>query len=221
MGIVRSRLHKRKVSGGKTKIHRKKRRHEMGRLPANTKLGARRVKTIRTRGGNNKQRALRLDTGNFAWGTESASARCRILDVVYNATSNELVRTKTLVKNAIVSVDATPFKVWYAKHYGIDMDAAKKKGSKKALADKKKKKKGAQKESTIDVNKASAALKRKWAFRRKGHTIEKAVEDQFKLGRFLAKLSTRPGQTGRADGVLLEGAELQFYMKKLEKKAKK
>ena len=29
------------------------------------------------------------------------------MDVVYNATNNELVRTKTLVKNAIVQVDAT------------------------------------------------------------------------------------------------------------------
>ncbi len=30
--------------------------------------------------------------------------KARILDVVYNASNNELVRTKTLVKNAIVVV---------------------------------------------------------------------------------------------------------------------
>lgn len=30
--------------------------------------------------------------------------KTRILDVVYNASNNELVRTKTLVKNAIVVV---------------------------------------------------------------------------------------------------------------------
>lgn len=35
------------------------------------------------------------------------------MDVVYNASNNELVRTKTLVKNAIVQIDATPFKQWY------------------------------------------------------------------------------------------------------------
>ena len=90
MGIVRSRLHKRKVSGGKTKIHRKKRKHELGRLPANTKLGTKRVTRIRARGGNTKLRALRLDTGNFAWGTEACTQRSRILDVVYNATSTSL-----------------------------------------------------------------------------------------------------------------------------------
>ena len=34
--------------------------------------------------------------------------------VVYNASNNELVRTKTLVKNSIVQIDATPFRQWYA-----------------------------------------------------------------------------------------------------------
>lgn len=33
-------------------------------------LGARRVHLVRTRGGNSKFRALRLDTGNFSWGSE-------------------------------------------------------------------------------------------------------------------------------------------------------
>ena len=32
--------------------------------------------------------------------------------VVYNASNNELERTKTLVKNAIIVIDATPFKQW-------------------------------------------------------------------------------------------------------------
>ena len=219
MGIVRSRLHKRKTSGGKTKITRKRRKHELGRLPGNTKLGARRVTSVRARGGHYKVRALRLDTANFAWGTEGIAQRARILDVVYNATSNELVRTKTLVKNAIVSVDAAPFKVWMSKYYGVDIDKKQKK--KAAVAGKQKK--GAKKESTkkFDVAKASAQLKRKWAFRNKTHKIEKAIEDQLKLGRLLCKITARPGQSGRADGALLEGAELQFYMKKLEKKKKK
>jgi len=33
-------------------------------------LGTKRIHTIRTRGGNKKYRALRLDTGNYAWGSE-------------------------------------------------------------------------------------------------------------------------------------------------------
>lgn len=38
--------------------------------------------------------------------------KTRILDVVYNASNNELVRTKTLVKNCIVQIDSTPFRQW-------------------------------------------------------------------------------------------------------------
>eukprot|EP01084_Bolivina_argentea_P073206 132845_1 len=216
MGIVRSRLHKRKVSGGKTKIHRKRMKSELGRLPGNTKLGARRVSAVRVRGGNTKLRGLRLDTGNFAWGTEAIAQRARILDVVYNATSNELVRTKTLVKNCIISVDAAPFKLWYAKHYGLDLDVKNKKKATRAVVTKKRKMK--KEHAKYDINKASPLLKRKWAFRQKNHKIEKTVEDQLKLGRLLCRLTSRPGQSGRADGAVLEGAELQFYMKKLEKK---
>ena len=60
-------------------------------------------KTVGCPGGNMKYRALRLDSGNFAWGSENCTKKVRILDVVYNATSNELVRTKTLLKNAVTS----------------------------------------------------------------------------------------------------------------------
>jgi len=98
---------------------KKKRKYELGRQPANTKIGPKRIVSVRVRGGNIKYRALRLDTGNFAWATECVTRRVRILNVVYNASNNELVRTKTLVKNAIVQVDATAFRQWYEQHYGV------------------------------------------------------------------------------------------------------
>lgn len=217
MGIVRSRLHKRKITGGKTRIHRKRMKAELGRLPANTRLGPRRVSPVRVRGGNFKQRALRLDTGNFAWSSEAIAQRVRILDVVYNATSNELVRTKTLVKNCIVAIDASPFKLWYAKHYGINFDADRK-TTRTAKSSSKKAHKTAAAAVKYDVNKASARLQREWLRRRRNHKIEKAIADQLREGRLLARITSRPGQCGRADGALLEGAELQFYQKKLEKK---
>lgn len=73
-----------------------------------------------------KWRALRLDTGNYSWGSEAVTRKTRILDVVYNASNNELVRTQTLVKGAIVQVDAAPFKQWYLQHYGVDIGRKKK-----------------------------------------------------------------------------------------------
>lgn len=111
-------------------------RYELGRQPANTKLSSNKtVRRIRVRGGNVKWRALRLDTGNYSWGSEAVTRKTRILDVVYNASNNELVRTQTLVKSAIVQVDATPFKQWYLQHYGVDIGRKKKTAAKKDSAE--------------------------------------------------------------------------------------
>ncbi len=45
----------------------------MGRVPANTKLGDRRIRPLRVRGGNMKYRALRLNEGNFNWSSEGVN----------------------------------------------------------------------------------------------------------------------------------------------------
>ena len=101
----------------------------MGRQPAMTKIGTKaRIQFLRTRGGNQKFRALRLVNGNFSWASEQIAKKCKILNVVYNASNNELVRTKTLVKNAIVEIDAGPFKSWYLQYYGIDLSKKKQDG---------------------------------------------------------------------------------------------
>merc|ERR1712174_118534 len=133
-GIARDSRHKHRKTGGRRNIHQKKRKFEMGRPAALCKVGAKRVRVVRCRGGNSKFRALRLDSGNYAWGSENCAKKVRILDVVYNATSNELVRTKTLTKNTIVQIDAQPFKQWYLKKYGVDL--GKKAKGKKTTADK-------------------------------------------------------------------------------------
>merc|ERR1712216_50422 len=108
MGITRSSFKKRRATGGKRPVYRKKRKYELGRPAAGTRIGTKRIR-MRVRGGHTKFRALRLEHGNFSWPSEACTRRTRVLDVVYNATNNELVRTKTLVKNAIVQIDATPF----------------------------------------------------------------------------------------------------------------
>merc|ERR1711893_449290 len=128
MGISGDKWHKRRKTGGRMPPLRKKRKFELGRPATQTRIGARRIHTVRTRGGNKKYRALRLDTGNFAWGSEAQARKTRIVDVVYNASNNELVRTKTLVKNCIVVIDGTPFRQWYEAHYATPL--GRKKGAK-------------------------------------------------------------------------------------------
>merc|ERR1712228_1066488 len=138
MGIGRDSQHKRRLTGGKKPAHHKKRKHEMGRQMAMTKIGSKRIHTVRCRGGNMKYRAMRLDTGNYSWGSEVCTRKTRILDVVYNASNNELVRTKTLVKNAIVQIDATPFRQWYEAHYGVLVGKKRKKETEEKTEEEKK-----------------------------------------------------------------------------------
>eukprot|EP00992_Anisonema_acinus_P000629 TRINITY_DN10225_c0_g1_i2.p2 TRINITY_DN10225_c0_g1~~TRINITY_DN10225_c0_g1_i2.p2 ORF type:complete len:230 (+),score=57.22 TRINITY_DN10225_c0_g1_i2:86-775(+) len=228
MGITRSRMHKKKHTGAKIHIHQKKRKFELGRIPANTKLafGERRVRPVRTMGGHKKWRALRLDTGNFSWGSEGVTRRVHILDVVYNSTNNELVRTKTLVKGCIVAIDANPFRTWYYKHYGVQLGrhvVVKRKGM---VLKKKKDSKGApvkKKKKEFKKPKVTKTMLRKWAKRSKDRQLDDDLKAQFRngTGKLLAQISSRPGQVGRADGYILEGKELEFYQKKVDKKKKK
>merc|ERR1712226_1655001 len=127
----------------------------------------------------------------------------RLVDVVYNAKSNELVRTKTLTKNTIVQVDAQPFKQWYLKKFGVEL------GKKKTAAAAEKKGKGEAEEV-----KKSGHVVAKLAARAAKQKLDSAVEDQFMGGRLLAAIASRPGQCGRCDGYILEGEELNFYKRK-------
>ncbi|KAK8556511.1 hypothetical protein V6N12_002910 [Hibiscus sabdariffa] len=79
--------------------------YELGRQPTNKELSSNTtVRRIRVRGGNVKWRTLRLDTRNYSWGSEAVTRKTKILDVVYNASNNEL-------------------------HYNIDIDHKKKAAS--------------------------------------------------------------------------------------------
>merc|ERR1712228_112166 len=72
-------------------------------------------------GGKYKFRALKLNHGNFAWRSEQCTRKTRITDVAYHPANNEYVRTKTITKSAVVTIDATPFKLWYRNYYNIDL----------------------------------------------------------------------------------------------------
>lgn len=204
MGISRSSRHKRSPTGAQRAHYRKKRKFELGRQPANTKLGVKRIHSVRVRGGNLKYRALRLDSGNFAWGSEHVTRKTRIISVVYNASNNELVRTNTLVKGAIIQVDAAPFRQWYEAHYAQPVT---KKGTKAAAA--------AEEKKEGEEKKQSNHVQRILVERRKDGKVDPLLEAQFGAGRLYAAISSRPGQAGRADGYILEGSELEFYTRKM------
>ena len=138
-------------------------------------IGVHRVHPVRTRGGNTKFRALRLDSGNFAWASEGTARKTRVIDVVYNASNNELVRTKTLVKNAIVVIDATPFRQWYESHYVLPL--GRKREAKHQAPD----------ENDVLNRKRSKKALSKYTARQKYAKVEPALEEQFSSGRLLGK----------------------------------
>ncbi|KAJ2782571.1 ribosomal protein S8A [Coemansia javaensis] len=202
MGISRDSRHKRSHTGAKRAQYRKKRKFELGRQAANTKLGAKRIHEVRVRGGNKKFRAMRLEAGTYSWGSEAISRSTRIVAVVYNASNNELVRTNTLVKGAIVQIDATPFRQWYENRYA------------KVLG---KKRRQAGSEEKTDANKPRSRHLAAKVAARKG-VVEPALDSQFGSGRLYAIITSRPGQSGRCDGYILEGKELDFYLRKIRNK---
>lgn len=210
MGISRDSRHKRSATGAKRAFAKKKRAYELGRQSANTRIGGKRIHIVRVRGGNRKHRALRLDSGNFSWGSEGIARKTRVIGVVYHPSNNELVRTNTLTKSAVVQIDAAPFRQWYEAHYGQTVG-------------KKRQPKGgdhqqqAAAEGDAEKKKSSSVQKKQTARFSDHGKVENQLEPQFGAGRLYAIISSRPGQSGRADGYILEGDELSFYQRAIRK----
>lgn len=120
-----------------------------------------------------------------------------------------MVRTKSLVKGAIITIDAVPFRQWYESHYATPL--GRKKGAPISTED----------QAKFDKSTTSEATQKKYSDRQKRAAIDPNVLEQFSSGRLLARIASRPGQSGRADGYILEGKELEFYLRKIRtKKAK-
>ena len=102
-------------------------------------------------------------------------------------------------------VDATPFRQWYEAHYGTTLG--------------KKKKKTEEGDAAADTKKSNS-VEKKLAKRAEVRQIDPNVNSQFDTGRLFACISSRPGQCGRCDGFILEGKELEFYVKRMARKKK-
>ncbi len=124
--------------------------------------------------------------------------------VAFHPSNNELVRTNTLTKSAVVQVDAAPFRQWYEAHYGTNLGRRRQvKAGQEVVEPEKGKSKSVEK-------------KHHERFAAQGK-VEPALEKQFEAGRLYAVVSSRPGQSGRCDGYILEGEELAFYQRHLRK----
>jgi small subunit ribosomal protein S8e len=102
MTIWHSDLHKRKKSGGKKGIQRKKRRYERGSDPVLVMLGEREIKPKRTRGGGIK---IAVKSDRFANVYDPASnktSHVEIIRVKSNPANRDLERRGIITKGAII-----------------------------------------------------------------------------------------------------------------------
>jgi small subunit ribosomal protein S8e len=129
-----------------------------------------------------------------------------VIVVAFHPSNNELVRTNTLTKSAVVQIDAAPFRTWYEAHYGTSIGRKRQQQAGKAG------------QEAVEDKKVSKGVTKKREDRlKKVGKIDTALERQFEAGRLYAVVSSRPGQSGRVDGYVLEGDELAFYQRAIRK----
>lgn len=98
-------------SGARNVANRGKRKAELGRDPAETRVDEKRLKKIRTRGGNEK---LRLATANKMNLTDPATGKSQVVDVlgvIENSANPNYVRRNIITKGAIVETPEVNAKV--------------------------------------------------------------------------------------------------------------
>ncbi len=91
----------RKVTGGKLRRNRNKKKFEMGREKSETKIGERRAKSIKTRGNTEKVK-LRVAQHANVTTKNGKSKKVEILNVKENPANLHYVRRNVVTKGAII-----------------------------------------------------------------------------------------------------------------------
>jgi small subunit ribosomal protein S8e len=96
---------KRKASGGRLRLARKKRKFEIGREKQFTHLGARKVKMYRVKGANTKARLLLVDSANVVDPKTNAIKNVKILTVKSSPSNPNYVQRNIMTKGATVMTE--------------------------------------------------------------------------------------------------------------------
>lgn len=102
MTIWHSDLHKRKKTGGKKGIQRKKRRYERGRDPVLAMVGDREIKLKRCRGGNIKISLKSEKFANVHDPESNKTMHVEIIRVKSNPANRDFERRGVITKGAII-----------------------------------------------------------------------------------------------------------------------
>ncbi len=102
---------RRKISGGKYKKFRDKRKRELGREPALTRIGRRKIKKQRVMGGNYKIKLISDSYVNVYIPKEGKTVRVKIIDVLENPANRHFTRMDVITKGAILETEVGKVKV--------------------------------------------------------------------------------------------------------------
>jgi small subunit ribosomal protein S8e len=102
MSVWHGDTHKKKLSGGRKRAYRKKRRFERGAFPTETTRGERKLKTVRRRGGNFKTRAFSEQLVSISDPATGKTEKTEILRVVKNPANVDYDRRGVITKGTIV-----------------------------------------------------------------------------------------------------------------------
>lgn len=95
----------RKNTGGRSRSNRNKRKIEFGRDPADTKIGERKTKKIRAKGGNEKIRLTNANKINVVDPNNNKVQSAEILNVIENPANIQFVRRNIINKGAVVETN--------------------------------------------------------------------------------------------------------------------
>ncbi|TET56309.1 30S ribosomal protein S8e [Candidatus Bathyarchaeota archaeon] len=102
MSVWHGGSHKKKLTGGRKRAYRKKRKFERGAFPAETILGERRMKKSRRQGGNVKIRVLSERQANISNPTTGKTENTEIIRVVNNPVNIDYDRRGVITKGTII-----------------------------------------------------------------------------------------------------------------------
>jgi len=110
MGIWQGRS-LRKISGGRIRMARKKRRYELGREPVYTHIAPVRRKIVRVRGGIYKVKLLRGNVVNVYNPKTGKSEKANIISVLENPANPHFAQRNIITKGAIVNTSIGKVKI--------------------------------------------------------------------------------------------------------------
>lgn len=96
---------RKKATGGLYRPIRKKRLYELGRDPALTKLGAKRLVNMRVLGANLKFRLFSADTANIYDPKDKKYKQAKIKTIVENPANRHFVRRNIMTKGAVIETE--------------------------------------------------------------------------------------------------------------------